>query len=423
MKNFAKRISSLLLSMVLILSLSVTAFAADSTITFKGAQEGFDFQPGSEYTTTDLFDSFKDVMPGDKLSETIQIKNEASDCDYIKLYMRAVVHDENGNPLTYSETFENTDGKDQANVDGQRDETVATMQDFLSQLTMRIYNGDELIYEASPDEAGALVNNVLLGTLSKGESLNLKVELDVPIELGNEYANRVGEVHWVFLAECFEYEKLTVHKAWDDNGYPNRPDSVTVHLLRDGEKHEEIVLNADNQWTYTWDELDDRYSWSVEEDVPVGYEATYKTEDTTVFITNHKDWEPAPDPDPEDLTVKKVWSDDNDKHGIRPDSVTVTLYNGDKAVDKVTLGAWNNWTYTWRNLDGNGDWSVLETGIPKGYTPSYRTNGDVVTITNTATLIQTGQLNWPILVLGSLGVLMIFCGVIVMRKKKENGNA
>ena len=390
MKRKVNRLASFLLAIVMVLSMSVTAFAADSTITFKGAQEGFDFQPGSEYTATDLFDNFKDVMPGDKLTETIQVKNEATDCDYIKLYMRAVVHDENGNPLTYSEDYEETDGKDQEPVTAERDETVATMQDFLSQLTMRIYNGDQLIYNAFPDEAGALVNNVLLGTLSKGESLNLKVELDVPIELGNEYANRVGEVDWVFLAECIEYEKLTVHKVWDDNGYPGRPDSVTVHLLRDGEKHEEIVLNKDNQWTYTWDDLDDRYHWSVEEEVPSGYEASYKTEDNKVFIANHKDYEPTPDPDPENLTVKKIWSDDNDKRGIRPDSVTVTLYNGDKAVDKVTLGAWNNWTYSWTNLDGNGDWSVIETGIPNGYTPSYRTNGDVVTITNTATLIQTG---------------------------------
>ena len=408
MKRKLKSLSSILLTIALILSLSVTAFAADSTVTFKGAQEGFEFQPGSEYTATDLFDNFKNVMPGDQLTETIQIKNDATDCDYIKLYMRAVVHDENDNPL--SEKVAET-------------ETVATMQDFLSQLTMRIYNGDELIYNASPDEAGALANNVLLGTLSKGESLNLRVELDVPIELGDEYANRVGEVDWVFLAECIEYEKLTVHKVWDDNGYPNRPDSVTVHLLRDGEKHEEIVLNADNQWTYTWDDLDDRYQWSVKEEVPAGYEATYKTEDNKVFITNYMDYEPVVPAEPVDLTVKKVWSDENDKLDIRPDSVTVTLYNGDTAVDKVTLGAWNNWSYTWTDLDGNGDWSVLETGIPKGYTPSYRTNGDVVTITNTATLIQTGQLNWPIPVLGGLGVLMIFFGILMMRKKRKTENA
>ncbi len=178
MKRTFSKISSLLLALIMVFSMSVTAFAADSTITFKGLQEGFEAQPGSEYTDTDLFDNFKDVMPGDQLTETIQIRNEAADCDYIKVYMRAVVHDENGNPLTYSEAFENTDGKDQANVDGQRDETVATMQDFLKQLTMRIYNGDELIYNSTPDQAGALTNNVFLGTLTKGEALSLKVELD-----------------------------------------------------------------------------------------------------------------------------------------------------------------------------------------------------------------------------------------------------
>jgi len=423
MKRTFSKLSSLLLALMMVFSMSVTAFAADSTITFKGAEDGFEAQPGSEYTDTDLFQNFKNVMPGDKLTETIQIKNEATDCDYIKVYMRAVVHDENGNPLTYSEAFENTDGKDQANVVGQRDETVATMQDFLKQLTMRIYNGEDLIYNSTPDQAGALANNVFLGTLTKGEALSLKVELDVPITMGNEYANRVGEVDWIFLAECIEYEKLTVHKAWDDNGYPNRPDSVTVHLMKDGKSVEEVVLNEDNQWTKTWDDLDDRYQWSVEEEVPAGYEVSYKSEDNKIFIINYKDYEPPVPSEPEDLTVKKVWSDENDKRDIRPDSVTVTLYNGDKAVDKVTLGAWNNWTYTWNNLDGDGDWSVLETGIPKGYTPSYRTKGDVVTITNTATLIQTGQMNWPIPVLGGLGALMIFYGIAVMRRKKKNGNA
>lgn len=423
MKKTLKNLSALLLAVVMLLSLSVSAFAADSTVVFKGAEEGFAAQPGSEYTATDLFNSFKDVMPGDALTETIAFRNDAQDCDYIKLYMRAAVHDENGNPLTYSETFENTDGKDQAGIDGQWDETVATMQDFLSQLTMRVYNGSELIYESSPDQAGALAENVLLGALSAGEALTLTVELDVPLELGNEYANRVGEVDWVFLAEAVEYEKLTVHKVWDDNGDPERPESITVHLLRDGESTEKIELNEANQWTYTWDQLDDRYQWSVQEDVPTGYEVSSKTEDNTVFITNHNDYEPVPDPEPVDLSVKKVWSDTDNKNGSRPDSVTVTLYNGDEAVEKVTLSAENNWMYTWKDLDGSGDWSVLETGIPKGYTPSYRTENGVVTITNTATLIQTGQLNWPIPVLGGLGVLMIFFGILTMRRKKKNGNA
>ena len=289
MKILFKSGSALLLALIMVLSLSVTAFAADSSITFKGLEEGFEAQPGSEYTETDLFDNFKNVMPGDQLTETITLKNQASDCDYINVYLKALVHDEDGNPL--SEKVAET-------------ETVASMQDFLKQLTMRIYNGTELIYNSTPDQTGALADNVFLGKLSKGEELSLKVELDVPIVLGNEYANRVGEVGWTFLVEAIEYNKLTVHKVWEDNGYPERPDSVKVNLLKDGKVSETITLNEENQWTYSWDDLDDRYEWTVEEEVPIGYEASYKTVDNTVFITNHMDYVPVVPPEPVDLTVK-----------------------------------------------------------------------------------------------------------------------
>ena len=40
-----------------------------------------------------------------------------------------------------------------------------------------------------------------------------------------------------------------------------------------------------------------------------------------------------------------------------------------------------------------------------------------------ATLIQTGQMTWPIPVLGSLGALMILCGIVMMRRKRKSGNA
>ncbi len=435
MRHGMKRFGTLLLALALVLGLSATAFAAQSTVTFRGLEEGFAFQPGSEYTASDLFGAFKDVMPGDTLSQTIELRNEATDCDYVNIYLRAQVHDEQGNPLSYSERFENADGKDQAGVDGERDETVATMQDFLAQLTMRIYNGTELIYESSPDQAGALADNVLLGALAPGASLALRVELDVPPELDNRYANRVGEVDWVFLAEGVEYEKLTVHKLWDDNGDPSRPARVRVHLLRDGEVWETVELNAENQWTWSWDQLDERYAWSVEEEPLAGYETAYRTVDNTVFIINHRDSylplgpgaEPGqpeqPQPEPVSLSVEKRWADEDNRDGQRPQSVTVTLYDGAQAVDKVTLGDWNGWRYTWENLDGSGDYSVLETGIPKGYTPSYRAADGVVTITNTASLIQTGQRSWPIALLGGLGVLLLACGALALGRKRGGKRA
>ncbi|MBE5869542.1 MAG: Cna B-type domain-containing protein [Lachnospiraceae bacterium] len=424
MKHTFRNLSFLILALLVILSQSVKAFATDATITFKGLAEGFDFQPGSEYTATDLFDNFKDVMPGDKLAETIQVQNSATDCDYIKLYMRAVVHDESGNPLTYSKVSENVEGKNQSNIDGQSNETVATMQDFLSQLTMRIYNGAQLIYEASPDQAGALADNVYLGTLFTGESLELTVELDVPIELDNTYANRVGEVDWIFLAEGFNYEQLTVHKVWDDHGFPARPGSVKVHLLRDGQVYEEVELSEKNQWTYTWDQLEELYTWSVAEaEVPQFYEVRYETSGTTTFIINYNQYFPAPEPEPTELHVRKQWAGDEKRLDKRPEAVSVTLYNGTREVDKVILNQENGWAYDWYELDGNGDWSVIETGIPGGYTPTYSTEGNQVTITNHATLIQTGQLHWPVWVLAGAGVVLMGFGLYTMIRKRKDENA
>lgn len=427
MKRTLKTVFSLLLVMALVLSFSATAQAAGATVTFNG-KAGYAIASGSGYTDTDLFDHFKNVMPGDKLSQDITIRNAANGCDYIKVYLKALPHDEDENPLTYSETYENTDGNDQQNVAGERDETVASMQEFLQKLTMTVKNGETVIFQGTPDVAGSLANNVLLGQLSKGESMKLTVELDVPVDLGNEYAHRVGEVDWVFLAEAYQYRQLTVQKVWNDNDDPSRPESVTVNLMRNGVKVDSVELTEAKQWTHTWDLLDDLnedyegYTWTVEEEVPEGYRVSYKAEGNTFFITNSNDYEPEPEIPPIDLTVKKVWSDMNNKQGNRPGSIVVTLYNGTEAVDKVILSGANNWTYTWTNLDGTGSWSVQES-VPLGYKPYYVKSNGVVTITNMVTLIQTGQLNWPIPVLGSLGALLVLFGVYMMLRKRKNKNA
>ena len=220
---------------------------------------------------------------------------------------------------------------------------------------------------------------------------------------------------------------LTVHKVWNDNNSTDRPESVTIQLLRNGQAYDEIELNAANQWTYTWNRLDADDDWNVvEAEIPEGYTVAYDTLGNIVHITNTKDTNspsPSPSPSPSepvDLTVRKVWAGDDGALAKRPNSAGVTLYNGSTAIETVWLGEWNNWTYSWQNLDGDGDWSVLEVSIPDGYTPSYSVDRDVVTITNTSTLIDAGQLNWPIPVLGGLGVLMLAFGIALMRKKKDN---
>lgn len=407
MKKSCKALAALGLAALLVMSLAGAAFAATPSITFKGFSSGFDFQPGSEYTETDLFDNFKGVMPGDTLTETVTFTNSATDCDFVTLYMRAEAHDESANPLSDKVAEK---------------ETAAAMTDFLSRLSMKVWNGTALIYEASPDETDGLTSNKLLGIFRTGETATLKVELSVPLTLGSEFANRVGEVDWVFHVESYNENQLSVRKVWSDGNANHENDSITVNLLKDGRVETTQELNAANGWAHTFDQLQKGHKWTVvEAKVPDGYTVSYDTVGTLTTITNTKKTNPSdPGTDPSyplDITVRKVWSSDDVK--FRPDSVTVTLYNGKTPFETVTLGAWNNWTYTWKDLRIYGNWQVIETNIPRGYVPSYSISGNILTITNTRSLIQTGQLNWPVWVIGGAGLALILGGAVLLTRKKR----
>ena len=181
-----------LLATILLFSLAFlapSASALNSAVYFEGGADNFVLYPGSDWSNADLFDGFKNAMPGDKLTETIKVRNTAPEYDYVKIYLRADAHNESSNQL--SDTVADK-------------ETVATMSDFLSQLSMRVYNGGQLIYNASPDQLDGLKNNVLLGEFVNGASTTIKVELTVPKTLGNEYMHRAGEVDWIFTAEGFK---------------------------------------------------------------------------------------------------------------------------------------------------------------------------------------------------------------------------
>lgn len=186
MKRTCKTIASLVMMLVLLLGIGAPAYA-DGTVSYKGGAEKFVFLPGSSYTDTDLFDGFKGVMPGDTLTQTIEVRNRFLNTGSVRIYLRAVAHDEQTNPLS----------KEVAATG----ETVATMSDFLSKLYMEVWQGDKCIYTGTPDQLDGLKNNVLLASVPRFGSVTLTVKLQVPKELGNEYANRVGEVDWVFTAE------------------------------------------------------------------------------------------------------------------------------------------------------------------------------------------------------------------------------
>ena len=182
MKRILSKISILLAAMILA---SSAVFAADGSVTYEGGAEEFVFLPGSEYTETDLFDNFKGVMPGDTIEQKIIVKNDTKDCDYVKIFMRGEAHGDD-NALSESVAAE---------------ETMVSMKDFLKQLDMTVLKDGKVIFEGSGSELEGFEESVLLGEFRRGDEVELTVRLSAPIELGNEYANRIGEIDWIFTAE------------------------------------------------------------------------------------------------------------------------------------------------------------------------------------------------------------------------------
>ena len=85
-----KKIFAFLCICVLLLSCITPVSAADGNVTYSGDAGQFIFTPGSEYSPTDLFPNFKDVMPGDSVTQTITVRNDASNKVKVKIYMRAL---------------------------------------------------------------------------------------------------------------------------------------------------------------------------------------------------------------------------------------------------------------------------------------------------------------------------------------------
>ena len=117
------------------------------------------------------------------------------------------------------------------------------------------------------------------------------------------------------------------------------------------------------------------------------------------------------------ITIQKVWNTDASTKAA--DSVTVQLLRGGKVVETATLSQNNNWQVTYTNMPESDAYSIKEVNVPKGFTATYKQNAYVFTVTNTSTLIQTGQLIWPIPVLALIGVLLIAAGSVLLQKKRK----
>ena len=186
--------------------------------------------------------------------------------------------------------------------------------------------------------------------------------------------------------------KLDVEKVWnDDNNRDNlRTSSVVVTLVKNGTPTDKTVtLSAANDWSDSFTNLEKNengalITYTVQESSVTGYITTYQCQETKCTVTN------THNPETTTFAVTKIWNDDENRDGIRPTNILLTLYaDGVETTETVTLNSKNNWTYTFLDLPKNNNgraitYSVKEANIT-GYTSTVASNGSTATVTNTHT--------------------------------------
>mgnify|MGYP004455132743 CR=1 FL=1 len=113
-------------------------------------------------------------------------------------------------------------------------------------------------------------------------------------------------------------------------------------------------------------------------------------ENATVIFTNKKDSEK------QKIHIEKVWKDDENKSGARPNTILVYLYQNENMISSIALSQENNWQVDIDNLDMYQDdgkteniYTIKEKEV-QGYETDISYKDNNYTITNTK--IKTGNL-------------------------------
>ncbi|MBQ6570586.1 MAG: Cna B-type domain-containing protein [Clostridia bacterium] len=188
--------------------------------------------------------------------------------------------------------------------------------------------------------------------------------------------------------------EVSASKEWidDDNRDGIRPDSITVQLIANGKAVEgkTITLSEENQWAGTFEELKEfnlgvKVTYGVQELPIEGYtpKVAGSMEDGFVITNTHE-------PELITVTATKAWEDDENRDGIRPDSISVELLANGEECDSAEITAADGWKVSFENLYKfeNGqeiEYTIVETTEVEGYTSEI----DGFVITNTHEIEKT----------------------------------
>ena len=181
-----------------------------------------------------------------------------------------------------------------------------------------------------------------------------------------------------------------VVKVWSDGvNTANRPQTVTVQLLRDGEVYDTVTLTAADNWRCHWSDLSANFIWQVvERNVPDGYTVRCALEGSTFVMTNSAF--------PDGITPTNL---DDPNQPSEPATPPEELID----EDEVPKGA---------------------PGLPDDGTPDSSVEDDYILIPPVevplASLPQTGQLWWPVPLLAVAGLALFLLGWVKQQKGQRS---
>lgn len=249
-------------------------------------------------------------------------------------------------------------------------------------------------------------------TVNKDDAWNDVVFEDLPVYQNGQrisytltesaidgYANDIrssGNTFTVTNTHIPETVNVDVTKIWTDgeNQDGNRPDSISVILTGSNGKRYTTTITAANNWKHTFLKLPKFFNegtqieYTLTEDTMSGYSDVVEKRSDYVFVLTNK-YSPAT----VDVTIVKKWDDDNDRDGMRPESVDIVLNGSDGKLYTGTLSTENGYTCVFQSVpkyhDGGTliNYTIAEEKIP-GYTTTIAkdASGYKFTLTNAKTI-------------------------------------
>lgn len=249
-------------------------------------------------------------------------------------------------------------------------------------------------------------------TVNKDDAWNDVVFEDLPVYQNGQrisytltesaidgYANDIrsnGNTFTVTNTHIPETVNVDVTKIWTDgeNQDGNRPDSISVILTGSDGKRYTTTITAANNWKHTFMKLPKFFNegtqieYTLTEDTMSGYSDVVEKRSDYVFVLTNK-YSPAT----VDVTIVKKWDDDNDRDGMRPESVDIVLNGSDGKLYTGTLSTENGYTCVFQSVpkyhDGGTliNYTIAEEKIP-GYTTTIAkdASGYKFTLTNAKTI-------------------------------------